>query len=82
MMIGFTFGKKESGMSCNSHSYESMIEELEYESRAMRARMERLEAENLELQKQVDALLIMVETKDKDRVKVMEEIWQHTRTKS
>lgn len=69
-------------MSCNNHSYDSMIEELEYEARAMRARMERLEAENEVLSKQVDALLIMVETKDKDRVKVMEEIWEHTRTKS
>jgi predicted RNase H-like nuclease (RuvC/YqgF family) len=57
-------------MSCTNHDYESTIRELEsdiydreceletleVEHRMMRARMERLEAENLELQKQVDAL--------------------------
>lgn len=68
-------------MSCNNHSFASMIEELELESSFMRARMNRLEAENLELQKQVDALLILVETKDRDRVKVMEEVWQNTMKK-
>ena len=69
-------------MSCNNHSYESMLEELELESRFMRARMNRLEAENLELQKQVDALLLIVQTKERNRVSTIEEIWKNTRDKS
>ena len=41
-------------MSCGNHCYESEIATLEQENRQMRARMERLEVENLQLQKQVD----------------------------
>ena len=62
-------------MSCNNHCYESEIATLEQENRQMRARMERLEAENLELQKQVDAMLLVAEAKEKQRVEVLEEIW-------
>lgn len=69
-------------MSCNNHSYENMLEELELEARFMRARMNRLEAENLELQKQVDALLLIVQTKERNRVSTIEEIWKNTRDKS
>lgn len=69
-------------MSCNNHSYENMLEELELESKFMRARMNRLEAENLELQKQVDALLLIVQTKERNRVSTIEEIWKNTRDKS
>lgn len=43
-------------MSCNKHDSASMIEELEYETIMMRARMERLEKENDELRKQNDFL--------------------------
>lgn len=83
-------------MSCSNHSYESSIKELEetiydrecevetleVETRMMRARMERLEVENLQLQKQVDALLIIAETKEKERLKVIQEVWQNTLEKS
>lgn len=69
-------------MSCNNHSYENMLEELELESRFMRARMNRLEAENLELQQQVDALLLIVQTKERNRLSTIEEIWKNTRDKS
>ena len=58
-------------MSCNNHCYESEIATLEQENRQMRARMERLEAENLELQKQVDAMLLVAEAKEKQRVEVL-----------
>lgn len=61
-------------MSCGNHCYESEIATLEQENRQMRARMERLEAENLELQKQVDAMLLVAEAKEKQRVEVLEEI--------
>lgn len=81
-MERFTFGKKVLGMSCNNHYYENMIEELELESRFMRARMNRLESENLELQKQVDALLLVLETKEQKRLTTIEEIWKNTRDKS
>lgn len=66
-------------MSCNNHCYASMIEELELEARYMRERMNRLEEENILLQKQVDALLLV---KSKDRIETMEEIWANTRNKS
>lgn len=83
-------------MSCNNHCYESAIKELEeqlydrdceietleVETRMMRARMERLEVENLQLQKQVDALLIIAEAKDKERLKVIQDVWQNTIEKS
>lgn len=80
-------------MSCNNHCYESNIKELEeqlydrdceietleVETRMMRARMERLEVENVQLQKQVDALIIVAEAKDRERLKVIDEIWRNTR---
>lgn len=50
-------------MSCSNHSYEADIATLEQENQQMRARMNRLEAENLELQKQVDALLLIIKDK-------------------
>lgn len=59
-----------------------MLEELELESKFMRARMNRLESENLELQKQVDALLLVLETKEQKRLSTIEEIWKNTRNKS
>jgi uncharacterized membrane-anchored protein len=55
-----------------------MMEELEHEARMMRARMERLEAENRELQTMVDGLLLVINKKDQERIKIMEEIWQNT----
>ena len=69
-------------MSCGNHCYESDIATLEQENKQMRARMERLEAENLELQKQVDAMLLVAEAKEKQRVQVLEEIWRNTMEKS
>lgn len=69
-------------MSCSKHDDASMMEELEYESRMMRARMERLEAENKELQTMVDGLLLIVNKHDRERVKTMEEVWQNTMSKS
>lgn len=58
------------------------IETLEQENFLMRARMNRLEEENLQLQKQVDALLLVAEVKEKKRLEVMEEVWKHTMEKS
>ena len=55
-----------------------MMEELEHEARMMRGRMERLEAENRELQTMVDGLLLVINKKDQERIKIMEEIWQNT----
>ena len=69
-------------MSCGNHCYESDIATLEQENRLMRARMERLEAENLELQKQVDALLLVAEVKEKKRLEVIQDVWQNTMAKS
>lgn len=43
-------------MSCNKHDESSMIEELELETKLIRARMERLMLENEELKKQNDLL--------------------------
>jgi cell division protein FtsB len=68
-------------MSCNNHSYESDIATLDQENRQMRARMERLEAENLELQKQVDALLLVAEVKERKRLEVIQDVWKHTMEK-
>jgi hypothetical protein len=48
----------------------------------MRARMERLEAENLELQKQVDALLLVAEVKERKRLEVIQDVWKHTMEKT
>lgn len=69
-------------MSCGNHCYESDIATLEQENQQMRARMNRLEAENLELQKQVDALLLVAEVKEKKRLEVIQEVWQNTIAKS
>jgi hypothetical protein len=83
-------------MSCTNHDYESTIRELEsdiydreceletleVEHRMMRARMERLEAENQELQKQVDALLLVAEVKEKKRLEVIQDVWKHTMEKT
>jgi len=69
-------------MSCANHSYESDIATLDQENRQMRARMERLEAENLELQKQVDALLLVAEVKERKRLEVIQDVWQHTMEKT
>lgn len=69
-------------MSCGNHCYESDIATLEQENKSMRARMERLEAENLELQKQVDALLLVAEVKEKKRLEVIQDVWKHTMEKS
>jgi cell division protein FtsB len=69
-------------MSCGNHCYESDIATLEQENRQMRARMTRLEQENQELQKQVDALLLVAEVKEKKRLEVIQEVWQHTMEKS
>ena len=66
-------------MSCGNHCYESEIATLEQENRQMRARMERLEVENVQLQKQVDALIIVAESKERERIKVLEDVWKHTR---
>lgn len=69
-------------MSCGNHCYESDIATLEQENRQMRARMERLEAENAELVKQVDALLLVAEVKEKKRLEVIQDVWQNTIAKS
>jgi predicted RNase H-like nuclease (RuvC/YqgF family) len=83
-------------MSCTNHNYDSRIndlteelydreceiETLEVESRMMRARMDRLQEENLMLIKQVDALLLMVKSNELDRLKVIQEVWQNTIEKS
>jgi cell division protein FtsB len=69
-------------MSCTNHSYESDIATLDQENRQMRARMERLEAENLELQNQVDALLLVAEVKERKRLEVIQDVWQHTMEKT
>lgn len=63
-------------------SYQDEIAMLESESFLMRARMNRLEEENIELQKQVDALLLVAEVKEKKRLEVIEEVWKHTMEKS
>ena len=76
-----SIGKKESGMSCKNHCYESDIATLEQENRQMRARMERLQEENTLLIKQVDALLLMVQSNETDRLKVIQEVWQNTMEK-
>ena len=69
-------------MSCGNHCYESDIATLEQENRQMRARMDRLQEENLMLIKQVDALLLMVKSNELDRLKVIQEVWQNTIEKS
>jgi peptidoglycan hydrolase CwlO-like protein len=80
-------------VSCNNHHYETLlnglneeieklvadIETLEVENKMMRSRNERLQLELDEAHKQIDVLLTMQETKDQDRIKIIEEIWKHTR---
>ena len=66
-------------MSCKNHCYESDIATLEQENKQMRARMERLTDENKELIKQVEALLLMVNKKEEERLKVIQDVWKHTR---
>jgi hypothetical protein len=61
---------------------ECEIETLEVENRMMRARMDRLQEENILLIKQVDALLIMVKSNETERLKVIQEVWQNTIEKS
>jgi FtsZ-binding cell division protein ZapB len=61
---------------------ECEIETLEVENRMMRARMDRLQEENILLIKQVDALLIMVKSNETERLKVIQEVWQNTIQKS
>lgn len=58
------------------------IATLDQENRQMRARMERLEAKNLELQKQVDALLLVAEVKERKRLEVIQDVWKHTMEKT
>lgn len=69
-------------MTCGNCIDAQVVEELEVESKFMRARMERLEAENRTLQDQVDALLLVTKATDEERVKIMESIWEHTRNKA
>jgi uncharacterized protein (UPF0335 family) len=69
-------------MTCGNCIDAQVVEELEVESKFMRARMERLEAENKALQDQVDALLLVTKASDTERVKIMESIWKHTRDKA
>ena len=83
-------------MSYGNHNYDSRIndltqevydreceiETLEVENRMMRARMDRLQEENILLIKQVDALLIMVKSNETERLKVIQEVWQNTIEKS
>lgn len=66
-------------MTCGNCIDSRVVDELELESKLMRARMNRLEAENKALQDQVDALLLVTKATDEERVKVMESIWKHTR---
>lgn len=54
------------------------IETLEVENRMMRARNERLEGEVKILQTSVDGLLLIQQTKEKDRLKTIEEVWNNT----
>lgn len=67
-------------MSCDQ--CQSDIATLDQENRMIRARMERLEVENVQLQKQVDALIIVAEAKDRERLRIIDEIWRNTRENS
>ena len=69
-------------MTCGNCIDSRVVDELELESKLMRARMNRLEAENKALQDQVDALLLVTKATDEERIKIMESIWQHTRDKA
>lgn len=65
-------------MTCGNCIDAQVVEELEVESKFMRARMERLEAENKALQDQVDALLLVTKATEEDRVRIMQAIWKGT----
>ena len=69
-------------MTCGNCIDSRVVDELELESKLMRARMNRLEAENKALQDQVDALLLVAKASDEDRVRIMESIWKGTRDKN
>lgn len=69
-------------MTCGNCIDAQVVEELEVETKFMRARMERLEAENKALQDQVDALLLVTKATEKDRIRIMESIWKETRDKA
>jgi hypothetical protein len=65
-------------MTCGNCIDSRVVEELELESKFMRERMNRLEAENKALQDQVDALLLVTKATDEDRVRIMQTIWKGT----
>jgi hypothetical protein len=65
-------------MTCGNCIDAQVVEELEVETKFMRARMERLEAENKALQDQVDALLLVTKATDEDRIRIMQSIWKGT----
>ena len=65
-------------MTCGNCIDSRVVAELELESKFMRERMNRLEAENKALQDQVDALLLVTKATDEDRVRIMQTIWKGT----
>jgi hypothetical protein len=65
-------------MTCGNCIDAQVFYELELESKLMRARMERLEAENKTLQDQVDTLLLVTKASEEDRVRIMQSIWKGT----
>lgn len=65
-------------MTCGNCIDAQVVEELELESKFMRERMNRLEAENKALQDQVDALLLVTKATDEDRIRIMQSIWKGT----
>lgn len=65
-------------MTCGNCIDAQVVEELELETKFMRARMERLEAENKALQDQVDALLLVTKATDEERIRIMQSIWKGT----
>jgi uncharacterized protein (UPF0335 family) len=65
-------------MTCGNCIDAQVVDELELESKLMRARMERLEAENKTLQDQVDTLLLVTKASEEDRVRIMQSIWKGT----
>jgi hypothetical protein len=69
-------------MTCGNCIDSKVVDELELESKFMRERMNRLEAENKALQDQVDALLLVTKASEEDRIRIMEAIWTQTRNKA
>lgn len=65
-------------MTCGNCIDAQVVEELEVETKFIRARMERLEAENKALQDQVDALLLVTKATDENRIRIMQSIWKGT----